>query len=137
MAYLLDTNVVIAILDDGASPPARRVRRERPSEVAISSIVAHELCYGAFKSGRAGQNAELIDALLFPVIEFDKEDARQAGALRALLAAHGTPVGPYDALIAGQAMARGLILVSHNRREFGRIPGLRVEDWHMRVPRTR
>jgi tRNA(fMet)-specific endonuclease VapC len=63
------------------------------------------------------------------VLDFDKEDAQQAGEVRALLASNGTPIGAYDVLIAGQAVARNLILVTHNTREFGRVPGLRLEDW--------
>jgi tRNA(fMet)-specific endonuclease VapC len=97
--------------------------------VAISAVVAHELFYGAFGSRRAAQNLALIDALQFSVLELDKEDARQAGAIRALLAAKGTPIGPYDVLIAGQAVTRNLIVVTHNTQEFGRLPGLQFEDW--------
>ena len=70
-----------------------------------------------------------IDALRFEVIEFDKEDARQAGEVRAWLAAQGQAIGPYDVLIAGQAVARNVILVTRNTREFGRVPRLRIEDW--------
>jgi tRNA(fMet)-specific endonuclease VapC len=91
--------------------------------------LAHELFYGAFKSRRAAHNVALVDALQFVVLEFDKEDARQAGEVRALLASNGTPIGPYDVLIAGQALARGLTLVTHNTDEFGRVPGLRLDDW--------
>jgi|SRR5215469_15445835 len=127
--YLLDANAVISLLDDKASNAARRARREKPSDVTVSAIVAHELFYGAFKSQRAARNLALIDALQFPVVEFDKEDARQAGAIRALLASNGAPIGSYDVLIAGQALARDFILVTHNTREFGRVPNLRVEDW--------
>ncbi len=71
----------------------------------------------AWRNGRGGK------------IEFDKEDARQAGKIRALLASKGTPIGPYDVLIAGQAMARNMVLVTRNTDEFERIPGLRLEDW--------
>jgi tRNA(fMet)-specific endonuclease VapC len=129
MRYLLDANAVIALLNDAASKTANRARRERPGEVAISAIVAHELFYGAFRSRRRAQNLALIDALQFIVLEFDKEDARQAGEVRAVLASKGTPIGPYDVLIAGQAVARDMILVTHNTQEFGRVPGLRFEDW--------
>jgi tRNA(fMet)-specific endonuclease VapC len=108
---------------------ARRVRREKPAEIATSAIVAHELFYGAFKSRRATQNVALIDSLRFAVLEFDKDDARHAGEIRALLAAAGTPIGSYDVLIAGQAKSRNLILVTHNTQEFRRVPGLRYEDW--------
>jgi tRNA(fMet)-specific endonuclease VapC len=129
MAYLLDTNAVIALLNDTTSKTALRARRENPGDVAISVIVMHELFYGAFRSRRAAQNAALIDALQFVVLDFDKEDAQQAGEVRAMLASNGTPIGAYDVLIAGQAVARNLILVTHNTREFGRVPGLRLEDW--------
>jgi tRNA(fMet)-specific endonuclease VapC len=132
MRFLLDTNIVIALLNDATSRAAQRLRVESPAEVAISSIVAHELYYGAFKSARAQNNLRLVDALQFPVLEFDREDARQAGAVRALLAGKGKPIGPYDALIAGQALARDLTLVTSNLREFERVPGLAIEDWQGR-----
>jgi len=105
------------------------VRQENPGDVAISAIVAHELFYGAFKSQRADHNVALVDALMFPVVEFDREDARKAGQIRAFLAAGGVGIGPYDVLIAGQAIARDMILITHNTREFGRVPGLQIEDW--------
>lgn len=93
------------------------------------SIVAHELFYGAFKSQRAGRNVALVDSLQFEVLEFDKEDARQAGHIRAYLALIGTPIGPYDVLIAGQAKARNMILVTGNTDEFQRVEGLVIENW--------
>jgi tRNA(fMet)-specific endonuclease VapC len=129
VSYLLDANAVIAVLNDRSSAPARRLRRHRPNDVAVSAIVAHELYYGAFKSRRKEQNVALVDSLQFEVLDFDKEDARHAGEVRALLASRGLPIGPYDLLIAGQAKARNLVLVTHNTTEFKRVPGLRVEDW--------
>jgi tRNA(fMet)-specific endonuclease VapC len=131
MHYLLDTNVVIGLINDERSKLARRVRRENPADIAISVIVAHELFYGAYKSRRTTQNVALIEALQFEVIEFDKEDARQAAEIRALLVSQGTPIGPYDVLIAGQARSRDVTLVTHNTKEFGRIPGLRCDDWQI------
>jgi tRNA(fMet)-specific endonuclease VapC len=127
--YLLDANAVIELLNDPASKLAQRLRQERLGDVAISAIVVHELYYGAFKSRRTSQNVALIDALRFSVLEFDREDARKAGEIRAYLASKGTPIGLYDVLIAGQSAARNLILVTHNTGEFGRVPGLRIEDW--------
>jgi tRNA(fMet)-specific endonuclease VapC len=129
MRYLLDANVVIGLLNDANSKLAQRARRERPADIALSAIVAHELFYGAFKSRRAAHNVALVDSLQFAVLDFDTEDARQAGEIRALLASRGTPIGPYDVLIAGQAKARNLTLVTHNTDEFGRVPGLRFDDW--------
>lgn len=129
MAYLLDTNAVIELLNDVGGKVARRARREPPSEVAISSIVSHELFFGAFNSRRVQENVALVDALQFTVLEFDRDDAREAGRIRALLGAKGQPIGPFDVLIAGQALARDSTLVTHNNREFSRIPGLRIDDW--------
>ncbi len=127
--YLLDANAVIGLLNDPASRLAQRLRQERPTDIAISAIAVHELYCGAYKSRRASQNIALVDALRFPVLEFDREDARKAGEIRAYLASKGAPIGPYDVLIAGQSVARNLILVTHNTGEFGRVPGLRIEDW--------
>jgi tRNA(fMet)-specific endonuclease VapC len=129
MRYLLDANAVIGLLNDTSSNLAQRARRETPQDIAISAVVAHELFYGAFKSRRVAQNVAVIEALQFATVEFDREDARQAGEVRAFLASKGTPIGPFDVLIAGQAVARGMILVTHNTAEFARVPGLRIEDW--------
>ena len=129
MLYLLDTNAVIALLNDGKSRLAQRARQHSPADIGISAVVSHELFYGAFKSQRVERNVALVDSLQFKVIEFDKEDLRHAGAIRAALGALGSAIGPYDVLIAGQARARGLVLVSHTMREFKRVPELQVEDW--------
>ena len=129
MRYLLDANAVIALLNDTTSPIARRIRRYAPRDIGVSAVVIHELYYGAFKSQRVEKNVAHVDALQFPVVEFDQEDARQAGEIRAHLASKGTPIGPYDVLIAGQAKARKLTLVTHNTTEFQRVSGLKVEDW--------
>jgi tRNA(fMet)-specific endonuclease VapC len=129
MAYLLDTNAVIAVLKDADSPVGQRLRREAPGDVFISSIVLHELFYGAFKSARVERNLAVVERLRFGVLDFSAEDARAAGMVRAALAQKGTPIGPFDVLIAGQALARGLVLVTGNCGEFGRVDGLTVESW--------
>ena len=129
MRYLLDANAIIALLNDTTSPIARRVRRYVPRDFGVSAVVIHELYYGAFTSQRVEQNVARVDALQFSVLEFDEEDARHAGQIRAHLASKGTPIGPYDVLIAGQAKARELTLVTHNTTEFQRVPGLKIEDW--------
>ena len=129
MRYLLDANAIIALLNDTTSPIAKRVRRHAPRDFGASAVVVHELYYGAFRSQRVEQNVARVDALQFSVLEFDEEDARQAGQIGAHLTSTGTPIGPYDVLIAGQAKARELTLVTHNTREFQRVPGLKVEDW--------
>jgi tRNA(fMet)-specific endonuclease VapC len=129
MRYLLDANAVIAMLNDPHGRVAQRARRESLADVGVSAIIIHELYYGAFSSARATQNVALVDALRFAVLPFEKEDARSAGQVRARLRAKGTPIGPYDILVAGQAVARKLILITHNRREFVRVAGLMTEDW--------
>jgi len=129
MRYLLDANAVIALLNDTTSPIARRIRRYAPRDFGVSAVVIHELYYGAFKSQRVEQNVARVDALQFSVLEFDEQDARHAGQIRAHLASKGRPIGPYDVLIAGQARARELTLVTHNTTEFERVQGLKVEDW--------
>ena len=129
MKYLLDANAVIAMLK-GEPIMLERLRAHLPSDFGLPSIVAHELFYAAYNSQRAAANLARVEALQFEVVPFDAEDAQHAGEIRAQLAAVGTPIGPYDALIAGQARARSLILVTHNIREFARVAHLTVEDWH-------
>src|SRR5437867_13386855 len=98
MKYLLDANAVIAVLNDTSTSIAQRARRHKPQDVGIYAVVAHELYYGAFKSQRAARNVALVDALQFEVVEFNQEDARQSGEVRALLAGRGRQIGPYDVL---------------------------------------
>lgn len=129
MKYLLHTNAVIAMLK-GEPNMLARLRTHLPADFGMPSIVAHELYYAAYKSQRAAANLARIEALQLEVVPFDTEDAQHAGEIRAQLAAAGTPIGPYDTLIAGQARARSLILVTHNVREFSRVAQLLVEDWH-------
>jgi tRNA(fMet)-specific endonuclease VapC len=129
MKYLLDANAVIALLK-GEPTFLEHLRAHLPTDFGLPAIVAHELYYGAYKSQRAAANLGRIEALQFEVIPFDAEDAQHASEIRAQLAGAGTPIGPYDVLIAGQGRARNLVLVTHNVREFARVPQLRVEDWH-------
>ncbi|MFA6041003.1 MAG: type II toxin-antitoxin system VapC family toxin [Methylophilus sp.] len=129
MRFLLDTNTIIALYNNSNSKLRAHITSHQPADIAISSLVAHELYYGAYKSQRVEQNLAKVDYLPFEVIAFDKEDAQQAGEIRAELAKSGTPIGPYDVLIAGQALARNLTLVTHNTKEFNRITNLMLEDW--------
>lgn len=130
----LDTNAVIAFLNNPSSSVGRRMREVHnngmPSHVSV--IVLFELWYGAAKSGASQRNMErLADFFAGPVqvLTFDVEDSREAGEIRAVLAKAGTPIGPYDVLIAAQARRRGATLVTDNEKEFLRVPGLRVENW--------
>lgn len=131
---LLDTNVVVALMNDRSR--AVRVEFDKRSaageELGLSSIVVFELQYGVARSERKQENAAMLRRFLTRlsgVVDFDADDAIEAGSVRATLAAAGTPIGPYDVLIGAQALRRGAALVTANTREFGRITGLSVEDW--------
>jgi tRNA(fMet)-specific endonuclease VapC len=126
--FLPDTNAFIAVMKQDPKI-IDRVQKESPADFGMSSIVRFELLYGAFKSERVEANVARVEAFRFEVLEFDNEDAAEAGRIRALLAKQGTPIGPYDVMIAGQARARGLTLITHNTKEFSRVPGLSMEDW--------
>jgi tRNA(fMet)-specific endonuclease VapC len=129
MSYLLDTNAVIALISRSSESLARRLREHAPKDVVLSAIVVQELFYGAFKSRLVDRNLAAIEELGFALVDFNKADAREAGEIRAFLRKKGTAIGPYDVLLAGQARARNLILVTQNVDEFMRVPGLVVEDW--------
>ena len=128
--YLLDTNIVIYTIKN--RPKSLREKFNRlQDQMAISSITWGELTYGVERSTQSERNLadiELIAAKL-EVISFDRPAADHFGQIRAELYRVGIPIGPYDMMIAGQARARGLILVTNNTREFERIPGLMLENW--------
>jgi tRNA(fMet)-specific endonuclease VapC len=130
----LDTNVIITLFNVVASPvePHLRAALRSSEPVTISTVVLFELWWGAAKSARADSNFDRIRNFLtspVQVLPFDAEDAREAGDIRAALQRAGTPIGPYDILIAAQARRRGATLITANAREFARVPGLRTEDW--------
>jgi tRNA(fMet)-specific endonuclease VapC len=128
MKFLLDTNAVIAIFKN-APTICETLRRHNPTDCAISAIVLYELSFGAHFSTRIPENLARLNALQFQILSFDREDAECAGELRAKLAKKGRLIGPYDLLIAGQAKARNLTLVTRNSAEFLRVDGLNIEDW--------
>ncbi len=130
----LDTNAVIAFLNDKPSPVLSRTTAALKGglEVAVSSIVLFELRYGVGKSLRQERNARRIAELLsspIQVLDFSAGDAEEAGDIRAALEHVGTPIGSYDILIAAQARRRDAVLVTANTREFRRVPRLKIEDW--------
>jgi tRNA(fMet)-specific endonuclease VapC len=132
--YLLDTNVVIAVLR--RQPVIVRNRLHDASDagdlVAISSIVLFELWYGVAKSQRRRENSERLRIFLsgnVGIQQFDEDDATVAGGLRATLELAGTPIGSYDLLIAAQAVRSSAVLITANVSEFSRVPGLTWENW--------
>ena len=134
MSYLLDTNAVIGLVTNRPPTIRERLRQISPTTLplAISSIVLFELWYGVARSRHRAENAERLRGFMsgdVVVVGLEEEDAVIAGDLRAELERAGTPIGPYDLLIAAQALRSGSTLVTANVREFRRVPGLAVEDW--------
>ncbi len=138
MNYLLDTNAVIALLNN--NPPGVRSRLRQVvtegASIAVPSIVLYELWYGVARSARRGENAERLRVFLsgnIDILPLDEEDAVVAGDLRAGLETAGTPIGPYDLLIAAQALRSRTALVTANVSEFARVRGLVWQDWTAEV----
>ena len=130
LRYMLDTNICIYVIKN--RPPHLRDRfNQHAEQLCISSVVLAELIYGAEKSARPEQNLAIVEGLAarLEVLPFADKAAAHFGELRAELERKGTPIGPYDLMIAGHARGEGLILVSNNVREFDRVSGLRVENW--------
>jgi tRNA(fMet)-specific endonuclease VapC len=133
MPFLLDTNVCIGILTGRSPKVVERLRQLAPAEVRISSVVRAELQFGARHSSRVEANLGLLETFLSPYlsIAFDDAAADCYGRIRAELHRAGELIGPNDLLIAAMALAHDLVLVTHNVREFSRIPGLRWVDWEI------
>ena len=130
LKYMLDTNICIFTVKNRPQHVREAFNRYH-GQLCISAISLMELIYGAEKSAVPERNLSVIEgfAARLEVLSYDEMAASHTGQLRAELARGGTPIGPYDQLIAGHARSRGLILVTNNLREFNRVPGLRVEDW--------
>lgn len=105
-------------------------------DVVLCAVVKAELIFGALRSNLPGQNLAKLDVFFaaFQSLPFDDLAAREYGAMRNSLERAGTPIGPNDLMIASIAVSQRLTLVSHNTREFGRIPGLQIEDWQANPP---
>lgn len=130
MSYLVDTDVLIE-LERNNSDALFAKFVENSGQLCVSAISIAELYFGVAKSRRPQQSREALEALLtqLRVVDFTAFDAQTAGTIRDELRREGTPIGPHDNLIAAQARARGITLVSGNTREFERVAGLRVENW--------
>jgi len=126
--FLLDTNTVIQIIA-GHCGLIARLSKHSPGDFAISSVVMLELYFGAYNSKKILENLARIDALQFDILSLSDTDAKVAGSIRADLKAKGTPIGAYDLLIAGQAIARSLTLITGNVKEFRRVKDLSCQDW--------
>ncbi len=130
-SHLLDTNVCSYLMR--ASPPSvvERLEALGPERVAVSVVTAIELRQGAEQSRTPRKYHAVIDAFLaeVPMLALTPDVAPIAGKVRAELRRGGKPIGDLDSLIAAHALALGMVLVTHNTREFRRVKGLVVEDW--------
>ena len=128
--YMLDTNVVSALMRDPRGNIAKRIAEVGADAIAVSIVVAAELRYGCSKKGSAILT-ERVETILgsVDIIAFDRPADVEYGDIRAALEANGTPIGPNDLLIAAHARSLGAVLVTANTGEFERVPGLQVENW--------
>ena len=131
MRFLLDTNACIRLLNGTSQRLVDTMRHHDPSEICLCSVVKAELMYGAYRSSRTADNLRLLKRFFRPFlsIPFDDRCVEAYGLIRRDLESQGAPIGANDLLIAATARAHDLIVVTHNVREFGRVPGLEIEDW--------
>lgn len=133
MIYLLDTNVCIHLLNEKHPSILQHFRLHSPTDIVLCSVVKAELLYGARRSQRIEANLQLLKAFFAPLqsLAFDDECAEHYGQIHADLLSQGKPIGPNDTLIAAIARAHDATLITHNASEFGRVAGLRMEDWEV------
>ena len=129
--YLLDTNTCIFIKNGKPPYVLSRLQEVIRKKVYVSSITLAELQYGVYNSQNIEKNRISLTEFIAPfsILNFDDYDAEEFGKIRSYLKQNGTIIGPYDMLIAAQAISKDLILVTNNTGEFSRIKNLRIEDW--------
>lgn len=130
LLWMLDTNTLSALIRGPSPALMQRLAAAGGESVCTSIVVACEMRYGVQRKGSAALTAR-VEALLaeVTVLPFDGEADQHYADIRCALERAGTPVGSHDLLIAAHARSRGLVVVTHNVREFKRVPGLQVEDW--------
>ena len=133
MIYLLDTNVCIHLLRERNPIILNRFTQHISADILLCSVVKAELLYGARRSQRAEANLQLLKTFFAPLrsLPFDDKSAEHYGQIHADLLDQGSPIGPNDTFIAAIARAHDATLVTHNTREFGRVAGLKLEDWEL------
>ncbi len=131
MAWLLDTNHWIQLLKGRCPPLAHRIRATPPEDVRLCAVVKEELFHGAWKYGNHATRIATLRELFtrHESAPFDDAAAEEAGRLRNSLETRGLTIGPHDLQIAAITLTRRWTLVTNNTAEFGRIEGLRLEDW--------
>ncbi|MFV2056068.1 MAG: type II toxin-antitoxin system VapC family toxin [Thiohalomonadales bacterium] len=129
--YILDTNTVIYYFKNMGNV-ANNLLATSPKDIAIPTVVLYELEYGIAKSTspkkRMRQLAELSSVV--EVLDFGQKEALTAARIRASLEKKGTPIGPYDIMIAGTTICNQGILITNNSKEFTRVPNLKLENWY-------
>lgn len=130
LQFMLDTNICIYLLKRHPSRLLEQFNR-CSGQIAISVITVGELYFGAEKSERQAENFEAVELFFsgVTILPFSKDAALHFAQIRVELKRAGTPIGPYDMLIAAHARGEGLILVTNNEREFRRVSGLQLENW--------
>ncbi len=128
--YLLDSNIVSALLRDPHGRLAQKIARIGEANIAVSIVVAAELRFGAEKKGSSALSSQIDGFLkLISVLPLDGPADKTYGMLRVALERAGTPIGANDMLIAAHTLAEDMVLVTDNVREFSRVPGLKIENW--------
>ena len=129
--YMLDTNMIAYAKNRNPICVLQKLQQHDPSEICISSITMAELEYGVFNSSKPGQNWIALMLLLssISILPFDSASSLEYGDIRHYLKTRGTIISGNDMLIAAHARSLGITLVTHNTREFSRVPNLSLEDW--------
>jgi tRNA(fMet)-specific endonuclease VapC len=131
MKYCLDTNTLIYFFK-GLGEVSNRLLTTPPGEITIPTIVIFELEVGIGKSTSPRKRIAQLHQItsLVNIVSFGQSEAKCAAGIRIKLEKQGIPIGPYDILIAATALSNNSILVTHNRKEFERVVGLKIEDWY-------
>jgi tRNA(fMet)-specific endonuclease VapC len=128
--YILDTNTLIYFFK-GLGGVAETLFSKEPANIGIPAIVIYKIQTGIAKSTSPRKRTQQLKSLTeaVAILPFSTEEAKASATIRSRLEQKGTPIGHYDVLIAGTAMARKGVLVTHNLTEFKRVKGLKTEDW--------
>jgi tRNA(fMet)-specific endonuclease VapC len=130
-SYLLDTDIAIELLRGRNVHVAERLSSKNREQIFLSTVTVAELLFGALRSRETEKSMKVCRQFCssFQLADLDYTAAERSGIIRAELEGRGARIGAYDMLIAGIALARDCVLATHNVREFGRVAGMRIEDW--------
>lgn len=131
MKYMLDTNIIIYLINHRSGKALKQFAKHKPGDLCISAITMAELEYGVYKSKQKSQNQLALILFLsrIKILPFDSKAATEYGIIRANLSQKGQLIGANDLLIAAHAKAKNLTLITNNTREFQRVKGLKLANW--------